>query len=284
MSSPPANFNYAHAAGIESVAAAIVFAVIYVPLFGLSILRLTRHPGQVFIMLSFFTIIRAVAFITRAVLAGIHSAGESRNFVIANQIIYGIGFLGLLWSAYNLVLDRDLVSDGEKPKGGLRALVRNRHLYRIALSAAVILGIVGTVELSSANATQSDITLGSNLRKASVVIFVVLVALLAFLTATYIINEAKNDHVYRQGNDSIGLVHGAKILGLIAVLLLAREVFMLATINDLAKEEREVFWYPLAATTELLVVCLFLTPDLVPATVSQVNNRIPMYTAEAPFR
>jgi len=165
-----------------------------------------------------------------------------------------------------------IVSDGEKPRGGLPALVRNRHLYRIALSAAVILGIIGTVELSSANATHNDITLGTNLRKASIIIFVVLVALLAFLTARFIISEAMNNHMYRRGNESFGLVHGAKILGLIAALLLAREVFMLATINNVAKEEREAYWYPLAATTELLVVCLFLTPDLVPPPVFSANS------------
>jgi hypothetical protein len=59
-------------------------------------------------------------------------------------------------------------------------------------------------------------------------------------------------------------VHGTKILGLICLLLLVREIFLVATIGSLAKQQNEHFWYPLSATTELLAVCLFLTPDLMP--------------------
>jgi hypothetical protein len=263
-SSTPANFNYAHYAGIESVPAAIVFAVLYLPLFAWYVRQSISRPTYVFIMLAFFSIIRVVAFVTRAVLAGVDSAAKSRNLLIANQIIYGIGFLGLLWSAYTLVLDRELVSDTEKPRGLIPRVARNRHLYRISLSAAVILGIVGTVDLTTANGKQSDITLGNTLRKTSVIIYVVLVALLVYLTVMFVISEAKVAHSYRRGNDSFGSNHGTKILGLIAVLLLGREIFMVVTIGNLPRQQHEPYWYPFAAATEFLAVCLFITPGLVP--------------------
>jgi len=259
----PAHFNYAHYDGIESLPAAIVFAILYVPLFAWYIRQSIRRPTYVFIILSFFCIIRVVGFVMRSVLAGSHSAAQSRNLLIAYQVIYSIGFVGLLLSAYTLVLDRELVSDAQRPRGGIAALARNRHLYRIALSAAVALGIVGIVDLTSANATASDIKTGNDLRKASVIIFIVLVLLLAYLAVEFTINGAKVP--YGDGrNHTIGDVHGTKVIGLIALLLLAREIFMVATITDPAKQERETYWYPLSATTEFLAVCLFLVPGLVP--------------------
>ena len=42
----------------------------------------------------------------RAVLAGSESAGEDLNLVIAESIVYSVGFFGLLYSTYTLVLDR----------------------------------------------------------------------------------------------------------------------------------------------------------------------------------
>lgn len=42
----------------------------------------------------------------RAILAGSDTAGQNLNLVIAESIIYSVGFFGLLYSAYTLVLDR----------------------------------------------------------------------------------------------------------------------------------------------------------------------------------
>ena len=47
-----------------------------------------------------------VAFVLRAVLAGSSTAGTNLHLFIAQQVIYSIGFFGLLYSAYTLVLDR----------------------------------------------------------------------------------------------------------------------------------------------------------------------------------
>lgn len=42
----------------------------------------------------------------RAVLAGSDSAGTNLGLVIGESIVYSVGFFGLLFSAYILVLDR----------------------------------------------------------------------------------------------------------------------------------------------------------------------------------
>lgn len=49
---------------------------------------------------------RSIAFALRAVLAEDESAGEDINLVIAQMVIYNIGFTALLYSSYTLVLDR----------------------------------------------------------------------------------------------------------------------------------------------------------------------------------
>lgn len=49
---------------------------------------------------------RVVAFTLRAILSSDESAGENLGLVIAEQIIYSVGFFGLVYSAYTLVLDR----------------------------------------------------------------------------------------------------------------------------------------------------------------------------------
>jgi hypothetical protein len=51
-------------------------------------------------------IVRVTAFTLRAVLAGKESAGENLNLLIATQVLYSVGFFGLIYSAYTLVLDR----------------------------------------------------------------------------------------------------------------------------------------------------------------------------------
>lgn len=42
----------------------------------------------------------------RAALAGSNSVGTSLNIVVAQSVLYEVGFFGLLYSAYTLVLDR----------------------------------------------------------------------------------------------------------------------------------------------------------------------------------
>jgi len=54
------------------------------------------------------------------------------------------------------------------------------------------------------------------------------------------------------------------ILLLVSVLLLVREAFATATINNAQKQNTENLWYPLIALPEILAVILYATPGLVP--------------------
>jgi hypothetical protein len=50
--------------------------------------------------------VRVTAFIIRSVLASSSSAGENLGLLIGDEVLFGVGFFGLLYSAYTLVLDR----------------------------------------------------------------------------------------------------------------------------------------------------------------------------------
>jgi len=124
MSSPSDQINYAHLSGVNSVAGAVVFAVFYAILLPYYILRAIRNPTYVLIILSLFCasepskvspsvqetdrslLVRVTAFVMRAVLAGSDSAGTDFGLFIGESIVYSVGFFGLLYSVYTLVLDR----------------------------------------------------------------------------------------------------------------------------------------------------------------------------------
>ena len=123
--------NYAKAVGIESIGGAVIFAILYLPLFLWFIRKSFVHPTHVHYTLSLFCIskqkkilivfetlwssnvlstcfflVRVVAFAMRAVLAASESTAENLNVVIADEALFSIGYFGLIYSAYNLVLDR----------------------------------------------------------------------------------------------------------------------------------------------------------------------------------
>ena len=54
----------------------------------------------------FLNIVRVVAFAMRAVLAGSESTAENLSVVVADETLFSIGYFSLIYSAYNLVLDR----------------------------------------------------------------------------------------------------------------------------------------------------------------------------------
>jgi hypothetical protein len=51
-------------------------------------------------------LVRVTAFTIRAILAGVQSAGQNLNLLIADEVLSSVGFFSLLFSAYILVLDR----------------------------------------------------------------------------------------------------------------------------------------------------------------------------------
>jgi hypothetical protein len=128
MSSPSdMTINFAQYAGFSSLAAAIVFAVAYSPLLLVFAKRAFTLPTYVHNVLVFFcaskyiesfqnvqfiiALVRVTAFVIRAVMIGVESAGENLNLLIADQILFGIGYAGLLYSSYTLVLDLYVTSD-----------------------------------------------------------------------------------------------------------------------------------------------------------------------------
>ncbi|KAG7453246.1 uncharacterized protein BT62DRAFT_53761 [Guyanagaster necrorhizus] len=254
-----ANINYADADGYSSLAAAIVFIVPYVPLCGLFILQCFRNLTYVRFVLILFCQIRIAAFTIRAILIASDSAGENLSLFIADQVLFGIGFFGLLYAAYSLVLDRELLSDEPPAKNIISRLGRNRMLFHLSLSTGVALGVAGTT-IESNDPTSST---GTTLRKASIAIFLVLTVLQACLTIALIMKE-NDDEYHTIHTKSFGEKHGSFILCAISFLLLVREIFLMATIDNTKTAANEHFWYPLVALPEVLAVTLYCAPGLAP--------------------
>ncbi|KAF5318140.1 hypothetical protein D9619_012044 [Psilocybe cf. subviscida] len=274
--SPTAQINFAKAIGFDSLAAAIIFTIIYVPLEGWFLLKSFTRPTYVHFALSFFCAIRIAAFALRAVLISSNSVGQNLNVLIADEILSAIGFFSLLYSAYTLVLDIELLSGREASRNPIIALTRNRRLFRVALIVAVALGIAG-LSSSSSNSSTGSIGSGSNstLHKVSTGIFVALTALQAFQTVILALEERRNrgyarSHPY----ESFGSKHAGIILTVMSILLLVREAFSAATVNNFEKQNDEKLWYPLLATPEVIVVLLFGTPGLVPDR-KELAERVP---------
>ncbi len=56
--------------------------------------------------LIFFLAVRTTAFILRAILIDVKSVGESLGAYIADEVLFSIGFFGLLLAAYEVVSER----------------------------------------------------------------------------------------------------------------------------------------------------------------------------------
>ncbi|KAJ3932038.1 MAG: hypothetical protein NXY57DRAFT_894969 [Lentinula lateritia] len=267
MTSP---INYAKLFGFESVAAAGIFAALYAPLTVWFFLLLIRHRSYVVFTLFIFCQIRFVAFIIRAILAGSETAAENLDLFIAGEVLFSVGFFGLLYGAYGLVMDRLAFCSIVPFDNILNRLMRSRIFFHLGLSTGVALGIVGIVETSN----NSSSTIGSVLRKVSVIIFVVLTVLQAYQTVTLVIAERRDDlsERIRYLGTSMGARHGVLIFMLIAILLLLREIFIVATIGSTAKQNNEHLWYPLVALPELLCIILYAVPGLIPPNRSDVFN------------
>jgi hypothetical protein len=115
--------DYAFLEGYRSMPAAIVFAILYAPLIVLFARFLVMRRDRPVISMVLFSLseyssnfnsnvnlnilaVRTVAFIIRAVLIGNKTAGENLNLYIADEVLFSIGFFGLLLAAYEVVLER----------------------------------------------------------------------------------------------------------------------------------------------------------------------------------
>ncbi|KAF8061793.1 hypothetical protein FPV67DRAFT_296475 [Lyophyllum atratum] len=253
--------NYAEAFGIESVAAAAIFAVAYSPLFGWFLRQSFGRPTYVFFVLTVFCVVRITAFIIRAILAASDTAGRNLGLLLADEVLFGAGFFGLLYSAYTLVLDRRLLTNAPPDAGIISRITEDRRIFKGVMLAAVVLGVVGSTQAQS-----SDPHKGNSLRIASTVIFLVLTIVVGYLTVLLArIELALSRNGYSTATSrTLGHRYGAYILCVIALLLLVHEVFTTATVGNYAKQYNEHFWYPLYALPEIVAVFLYATPDLVP--------------------
>jgi len=264
--------NYAKALLINSFGLALAFTFVYVLLLGVFVFKAFKNPNYVLWVTAFFCQVRVVSFAMRAALAKSESAGQNFDLVLAQQIIYGVGFFGILYSAYIMVLDRGVIK-GTAGSSPLSRVTANRHLIRLALVAAVALSITGAVQANTGT-TQKTINLGKQLKTAGIATFLAVAALLVVHTVFSISAEARKTS--DQKEQSSLAPHGLRILLLIGLLLLVREVFLIATNNKITQYKEQLF-YPFEAGTELVAVLLFLTPGLIPlkrelAEATRVNS------------
>lgn len=173
------------------------------------------------------------------------------------------------------------LSDLPLPDGIISRITRRPGLFRIALIAAVAVGITGAVQ-SATGTTQSTINTGNTLRKVSTYIFLILCILVAFQTILLVRAASScqwrlhfvafmieltllTDGAHKVSDTGFGSTYGIQILCIISLLLLVREAFFTATSNNLAKQTDENWWYPFAACTEFVAVILFSAPGLLPS-------------------
>ncbi|KAJ6588101.1 hypothetical protein B0H19DRAFT_1300596 [Mycena capillaripes] len=256
--------DYATLFGIHSVAAAVLFAVIYL-LLGLWFVRQSiKNTTYVYIILTLFCTIRVTAYILRAVLASSTAQGSNLSLFIASQVLFSVGFFALLYSAYSLVLDRDILAGGRGP-GDLISLnlLNNPNLFRMILSAGVAVGIVGTIDSTSSK--PDDVSTGKTLRKASIAIFFALTAIQGIQTLWYFKEKNYCSYLPELDERPFGDRNGRYLLCIISILMLVREVFLISTLNNSVRQNEEQLWYPLVALPEFLAVVCYSVSGLVPS-------------------
>ena len=174
------------------------------------------------------------------------------------------------------------------------AILRTKRLFHLVLIAGVIIGIVGTTDLTSSSS--STASTGRLLHKIGIAIFFVLTVVQVFLTVMLfrVENNGMPDSLsytkslnpqtaasYRRRAQATmwGERHGHYLLVGIAVFLLIREIFSIATIGS-SKANQEDLWYPLVALTEVLAIVCYSIPGLVPLR-SELREAAPGYVPAA---
>ncbi|KAF9499989.1 hypothetical protein BDN71DRAFT_1409889 [Pleurotus eryngii] len=263
-------FSYADAFGIDSLGAPILFAVLYTLCVGFFTFKSLLNPTFVLFVLTLFCAIRVAAFAIRAAMAESASSRRSLGLYIADQVLFGAGFAGLLYSAYILVLDREQMSIAELPQGLISRITRNRQLFHLILAIGVALGIAGSTQGTSPASSQSERDLGHTLRVVGAIIPGVLTLLQAYRTLLFSVVEHE---AYGDSNTRLKATHGNWVLCIISILLLIREAYSVMAIARQSLQTKEALWYPLLALPEILAVFLYATPGLVPSR-SQLNQRL----------
>ncbi|KAF8888343.1 hypothetical protein BD779DRAFT_1470370 [Infundibulicybe gibba] len=207
MSSSP-DINYVKLFGFESVAAAIIFAILYMPLLGWFVRQSIARPTYVFRTLALFCAIRVTAFIIRAVLAGSNSAGHNLGLLIGDEILSAS------------VSSSMLLSDSSEPTSVFARLATDRRIFRLAMIAAVVLGIVGVSNAKVPTPTPLTLEDPPDSRHS-------------YLPRPHHptgISDAESRSA--ECGESWGVKHGSYVLCAISLFLLIREAFATATSND----------------------------------------------------
>ncbi|KAF9477939.1 hypothetical protein BDN70DRAFT_944910 [Pholiota conissans] len=272
--------NYAKAFGFHSEVAAAIFAIIYVPFLGWFIRQSIVRPTYVHFILVLFCLIRLAAFVLRALLISVNSVGETLGALVADEILFSVGFFSLLYSSYTLVLDLEIMQNRPESSNPIIRLTKNRRLFRLTLLIAVILGVVSSTSASKTGTFSSS---GKTERQASTILFLILTLLQAFQTLLLAQMEIAARGLEKQINESFGSKHAMSILLAGSVLLLVREVFSTATMTNISKQNEEHFWYPFMAVPEILLVILLSTPGLVPRR-DDVQQRYPQVQSTQSFQ
>ncbi|KAJ6453605.1 hypothetical protein C8R45DRAFT_1223178 [Mycena sanguinolenta] len=249
--------DYATAFGYHSIPAAVVFAVVYLPLVLWFIRQSIKNTTYVYISLAGFCLMRVVAFALRAILIASKSLGENLNVFITDEIMFGVGFFALLYSAFTLVLDREISTGAPRVQYGPLRILRDRRLFRILLVIGVALAILGTTDSTSSDPNKA--ATGTKLRRASTILFMALTLIQAVQTGLAFTQQST-----RVPSRYWGDQHGKQILALISLLLIVREVFLVVTISDSARQNEEILWYPFVALPEVLAVMCYSISGLVP--------------------
>ncbi|KAJ7243577.1 hypothetical protein B0H12DRAFT_1310977 [Mycena haematopus] len=250
--------DYATDFGYHSIPAAVILALVYLPLFGWFIRQSIKNTTYVYISLSVFCLMRVVAFVLRAMLISSKSLGENEGVFIADEIMFGVGFFALLYSAFTLVLDREIASGAAPVEYVPLRILRDRRLFRVALIIGVVLGVMGINDSTSSNPSKA--ASGVNLHRASTILFLALTGIQAVQTGLAFTQQSRE-----VPSRYLGDRHGKFILGLISLFLIVREVFLAVTINNSARQNEEILWYPFVALPEVLAVMCYSISGLVPA-------------------
>lgn len=211
------SINYASYSGIHSEAAAILFAAFYAVCLPYYIFRSWKNSTYVLIFLAIFclrtspsslpslrlrsdifvySVVRVITFVMRAALAG--GSGDNINLLVTELVFYGIGFFGLLLSAFILVNNRfvylshflpclippfsSLQLTGVQPGRNLISRIASeKRLFRLVLAIAVGLGIAASTMMTPGS-SPSTIQTGKTLRTASTILFLALCCALGLHT------------------------------------------------------------------------------------------------------
>jgi len=265
MSTSSDSINYAKLFGFKSIPAAVIFAICYLPLCLWFIPKVIMRRTYAVFTVTLFCLMRFAAFIIRVALLASNSIGEDENVFIVDEVLFSIGFFGLLYGAYGLVLDRlALCATSQYHENPVNAILGNRKLFHLVLLAGLIMGIIGITDSTGSSPSST----GTTLRKASVIVFLILTLLQAYQTFNLVRAERSEDSKFRVQSlgDTLGARHGAIIFGAIAAFLLVREIYLVSTISSTIKQNKEDTWYPLVALPELICVVLYALPGVIPPT------------------